>query len=151
MNLSQTKERAWQQLGPYLETHGYELVEVEVGREHRGWVLRLYVDKPDGVTLDDCVAVSQLLNPVLDESDVLERSYVLEVSSPGFARPIRKPTDFRRFTGEAVRLRAMTPVGGRTNFRGVLKGFRDGLIVLECDGATYEVPIENLVKANLDR
>jgi ribosome maturation factor RimP len=151
MERREVVQQAWQRLEPCLEDAGYELVEVEFDRQGGRWVLRIFMDREGGVTLDDCQAVSQMLSPILDEEDFVDGSYALEVSSPGIDRPIRKPKDFERFTGEPVRLRTVTPVDGRRKFRGVLKAFSDGLVSLECDGTIYDVHVGNVHKANLDR
>jgi len=150
MNRDEIIRRTWTTLEPHLTEQGYELIEVEF-RQEGPWILRLFIDKEGGVTLDDCVAVSQLLGPVLDAEDHIPEHYNLEVSSPGIDRPLRKLSDFERFTGERVRLRTITALHGRRNFKGVLQGIRDGMLVLDCDGASYEVHPENLDRANLDR
>jgi len=146
-----TLRQAWEELEPVLAEHGYELVEVELGRHGGGAVLRLYIDRDGGVTLDDCTAASQLLGPVLDVKDFIDGRYALEVSSPGIDRPVRKPTDFVRFAGERVKLRTHEPVNGRKRFCGVMQGFQDGLVQLACEGSTYEIHVENLKTARLDR
>ena len=143
--------RVWIELEPHLEEQGFELVEVEFGPARGRHVLRLFVDHASGVTLDDCACVSQLVGPVLDQADIIPGSYVLEVSSPGIDRPLRKPKDFERFQGEPVRIRTHSPVGGRRNFRGVLKGLEGDQVLVNCDDATYELHLENLAKTNLDR
>ncbi len=145
-------KKTWDEFEALLTTHGYELVEVEYSVQHGRPVLCLYIDKADSpVGLDDCTAVSQLLSPLLDRDDFVPGDYVLEVSSPGMDRPLRKASDFERFAGEPVRLQAHSPVGGRKKFSGVLRGVRDGLIALECDGVVHEIRLENLKKANLNR
>jgi len=113
-------ERLWQEVEPALAGHGYELVELEWQPHGSRSVLRVFVDKTGGVTLDDCQAVSELLGVVLDRADLIEARYVLEVSSPGFDRPVRKPVDFERFAGERVHIRTRTPVQGRKQFTGIL-------------------------------
>ncbi len=150
MNRAEIIRQTWALLEPHLVEQGYELVEVDF-RPEGPWVLRLFIDKEGGVTLDDCVAVTQLIGPILDAEDHIPESYNLEVSSPGIDRPVRKHADFERFSGERVKLRTITALNGRRNFKGVLLGIRDGMIVLECDGTTVEVHPENLEKANLDR
>jgi ribosome maturation factor RimP len=143
---------AWAVFDPELTEQGYELVEVEYGRQEGVLILRVYVDKtPGGITLDDCTAVSQLLSPVLDTRDFIGGEYMLEVSSPGFDRPIRKPEHFVRFAGEPVKVVTNALVGGRSRFSGVLKGFDDGLVLLEVDGEPVSIHIENLKKARLNR
>jgi len=148
---SEVVRRVWQLLEAPLESQGYELVEVEYGRHGRGGLLRLFVDKPDGITLDDCAAASRMAGALLDEADFIQGSYTLEVSSPGFERPLRKPADFERFAGERVKIRTHTLLAGRKKFSGVLLGLQDGLIAVDCDGKTYAIHIENLHKAHLDR
>lgn len=143
--------RAWQQLEPELQGQGYELVEIEYGQHGARQILRVFVDKEGGVTLDDCAAVSQLLNLLLDTTNLIKGRYVLEVSSPGFDRPIRKLRDFERFTGEKIKAKTYVPVDGRRKFRGTLRAFRDGLVEIDCDGKIYAIHLENLKKANLDR
>lgn len=143
--------RAWVELPPHLTEQGYELVEVAFGKEGGHQVFRIYIDRPGGITLDDCTAVSQLLSPLLDALDLVDGSYMLEVSSPGFDRPVRKPEDFERFAGERIKLKTIMPVEGRKQFKGVLKGYRDGLISIDIDGRVYEIHTENLLKANLER
>ncbi len=144
--------RAWREFEPELQEQGYELIEVEyVGTQGGMHILRLYIDKSGGITLDDCTAVSQLLNPLLDAGDFIHENYFLEVSSPGIDRPLRKPQDFQKYVGEEVRVVTHSPTDGRKKFSGVLNGFVDGLIKLDCDGVCYEIHIENLKKANLNR
>lgn len=152
MDRSTIIKRTWDEFGALLEGQGYELVEVEYGTQAGRGVLCLYIDKPgSSVGLDDCTAVSQLLSPLLDRDDFIPEDYVLEVSSPGIDRPLRKASDFERFAGETACLRTHSPVGGRKKFTGLLRGVRDGLIALECDGVVHEIHLENLKKANLNR
>ena len=141
----------WRVLEPELREQGYELVEVELGRHGPRALLRIFLDKEGGITLDDCQAASQFMGPLLEARDVVTGAYTLEVSSPGFDRPVRKPADFRRFTGEAVKLKTHEPVMGRRRFRGTLAGIDDGLVALDCEGDRFEIHIENVAKANLDR
>jgi ribosome maturation factor RimP len=143
---------AWTAFEPVLTTSGYELVEVEYGMQNGQAILCIYIDKSGGgIGLDDCTAVSQLLSPLLDREEFIAGNYVLEVSSPGVERPLRKAVDFERFAGEPVRLHTHGPVSGRKKFTGMLRGFKDGLIALECDGVVHEIDLENLKKANLNR
>jgi ribosome maturation factor RimP len=151
MVINEIVRRVWLEFEPELASHGYELVEVEYGPERGTCVLRLFIDKPGGVTLDDCQTVSHLVSALLDAADFISEKYCLEISSPGFDRPLRKPCDFERFAGERVKVVLASPVEGRKRFSGVLKGFSDGLIALDCGGQAYEVHIENVKKANLDR
>ncbi len=152
MTADEVVRTAWAVFDPELKEQGYELVEVEFGRQSGMLILRVFVDKASGgITLDDCTAVSQVLSPVLDARDFVEGDYVLEVSSPGFDRPLRKPEHFARFAGEPVKVVTHAAVGGRSRFSGVLKGFEDDLVVLEVDGETVSIHIENVKKARLNR
>lgn len=144
-------QRVWKELESQLGEQGYELVEVEFGQHGHHWILRIFVDREGGISLDDCTAVSQLLNPLLDASDFIDGSYLLEVSSPGFARPLRKPADFGRFAGERVKVRTNLPVGGRKKFTGILKGIAADTVTVDCEGTIYDICIENIQRANLDR
>ncbi len=144
-------------LEPVLARDGYELVEVEWGREGPRWVLRIYVDRPGGVGIDDCQAVSRTVEPILDAEDVIEPAYDLEVSSPGVDRPLRRPADFDRFAGQRAHVKAFAPIEGtapgsprRKSWTGVLQGFRDGAVELDVDGAVHRIPLDQIAKANLE-
>ena len=148
----ETVRRVWQEFEAELATLGYELVEVELAHEAGRRVLRIYIDKEGGgITHDDCAAVTQLLSPQLDAGEFMEASYLLEVSSPGIARPLRKAADFERFAGETARVVTHAPVFGRQKFTGVVQGVQDGMVLLECDGAPWEIHLENVKKAHLRR
>ena len=144
-------------LEPVLARDGYELVEVEWDRGGGRWTLRLFVDKAGGFGLDDCQAVSALADPILDVSDLIEPAYDLEVSSPGLERPLRKPADFARFSGQRARLKTFGPVSGtapgspaRKHWTGILKGFKDGAVEVDVDGTLHRVPHDQIAKANLE-
>lgn len=129
---------------PTLAGMGYELVALE--RVGRG-LLRLYIDKPGGIVVDDCVRVSnQLTRLFMVENVDYER---LEVSSPGLDRPLVKAADFERFAGERVNLRLHAPIDGRKRFNGVLRGLADGMLKLEMDGAMVEIPLTEVDSARL--
>ena len=141
----------WRLAAPELAQAGYELVEIEIGRMGRTPVLRVFIDAPDGITHDDCTAATQLLDPVFDDHDVMGGNYVLEMSSPGFDRPVRKPEDFERFEGEQANIATYTAVEGRKRFHGKLAGFADGMVLLDCGEQRCALHLENIKKARLDR
>lgn len=151
MERGEVAKQAWRLLEPELNRQGFELVELEYVAQGSSMVLRVYLDREGGITLDQCAAASQVLSPLLDAEAFMDGRYILEVSSPGIARPIRKAEDFRRFRGEKIKIVASTPVLGRARFTGTLMAFQDGLITIECDGEPYEIHVENLKKAHLDR
>lgn len=143
--------RFWEAFAPELAEQGYDLIEVEYAQQSGVRILRVFIDAPAGITHNDCQKVSHLLSPLLDAEDWLDEHYMLEVSSPGIDRPLRRPEDFQRFVGEKVKLQAIGPVQGRKRFRGTLTGFADGMVQVECDGTAYDIHLENVKKANLDR
>ncbi len=138
---------------PMLVNEGYELVEVEVAGTGPRTILRLFIDKTGGVSLDDCASVSEAVDAILDVDDPFESSYTLEVSSPGLDRPLRKPSDFERFVGRKVRIKTFGPLdsaGARKVFPGVLRGLESELVLVDVDGTLFKVPLEAIAKANLD-
>ncbi len=127
-------ERVTAAARPLAEAEGLALVAVEYQREAAGWVLRVYLDKPGGVTLDDCQRVSGQLGDLLDVEDLIDHAYTLEVSSPGLERPLVDATDFARFAGRTIRLQTDVPVDGQRRFRGRLLGVAEGAVRLELEG-----------------
>ncbi|MGD8970257.1 MAG: ribosome maturation factor RimP [Desulfobacterales bacterium] len=134
---------------PLCESEGIELVFVEFHPETTGRVLRLFVDKPGGITLDDCAAVSRQLTDVLDVSLEEVGPYSLEVSSPGPERPIGKVDDFNRFKGEKIKVQTSRPIDGRKIFTGILVGFFDGRVNLTIDKETVAIPHTAIKRARL--
>ena len=148
-------EDVLEQVGPKLERivefAGMELVHVEARRESGGIVLRLYIDREGGVTLDDCARVSRQVSAELDADDPLPGRYTLEVSSPGIDRPLTKERDFQRFSGQTVRIVTAAPLHGQRHFKGRLNGLAEGSVhlVLE-DGRQIAIPRELMTSARLD-
>jgi len=135
---------------PIVASQGMELVAVEYKREARGWVLRIYLDKKGGVSLDDCVLVSNEVGTVLDVEDLFESPYTLEVSSPGLNRILKKERDFKRFKERSVRIRTHNAIGTRRNFKGRLLGCTKELIQIEVEGQVLHIPLSNVGKANVE-
>jgi ribosome maturation factor RimP len=124
---------------------GYELVDVE--RSPHGRLLRVFIDKPDGVSVDDCVGVSNHLSRLLAVENIDYGR--LEISSPGLDRPLKKTSDFIRFAGESAKLKLRVALQGQRNFVGVLRGVQDGILKLEVDGKMLDLELGNLEKARL--
>ncbi|GAB1718682.1 MAG: Protein of unknown function DUF150 [Nitrosospira sp.] len=124
---------------------GYELVDVE--RSPHGRLLRVFIDKPEGVSVDDCVAVSNHLSRLLAVENVDYGR--LEISSPGLDRPLKKTSDFIRFAGESARLKLRVALQGQRNFVGILRGVDDGVLKLEVDGKMLDLELDNLERARL--
>jgi ribosome maturation factor RimP len=182
-------EHLWTLAEPYVRDAGFDLIEVQYGREQRGLVLRLFIDRPvpdridrpvpdridrpqgtapDGehgqageekgagsatnptlISVDDCERVSRDVSAALDVADKIPNTYQLEVSSPGLDRPLRRERDFARFVGESARVRLEVGVEGRRNFSGTIRGAKDGRVEIACEGRSYELPIDDIVRANL--
>ncbi len=142
-------KNVWELAEPVVVSLGLELVEVEFQRERQGWVLRLYIDKPGGVTIGDCARVSEILGDLLDAKDFIHHAYHLEVSSPGVDRPLRKREDFERFAGDKVKIQLKEPLEGRRNFTGLLRGIEGEDILLEVEGKLWRLPRSQVKKANI--
>ena len=119
---------------PLIEQHQFELVDVEYVKEGGNWYLRAYIDKPGGITVDDCELVSRALSDLLDEHDFIEDAYILEVSSPGLGRPLKKDKDFARSIGEEVDVKTFRAIQHQKDFTGILKAYDKEKIVLELEG-----------------
>jgi len=129
-----------------LEGLGYELVDLEIsGRKQK--LLRVFIDKVNGIGIDDCVLVSDHLGNLLAVEGIdYDR---LEVSSPGLDRPLKKEADFVRFSGEKAQIKLRVPVAGQRNFAGILRGVKEGWLQLEVDGAVVSLELANMDKARL--
>lgn len=110
---------------PIVSNFGFELVDVEYVKEAGTWYLRLYIDKEGGITIDDCEAVSRLFSDKLDEEDFIDDAYIMEVSSPGLGRPLKKEKDFRRSVGKEVEIRTYRPIEKQKEFFGILSAYDD--------------------------
>jgi ribosome maturation factor RimP len=136
-------------------SQGLELVDVEFRGGGKARMLRLFIDKPGGVTHEDCAFVSREFGTILDVENAIPGTYTLEVSSPGLDRKLVKPADFERFAGSRVRVSMREPLDGSRHFEGRLQGLREGLVVLEIAGGkkmparTVEIDLSNVEKANL--
>jgi ribosome maturation factor RimP len=122
---------------------------VEYVKEHTGWILRVFIDKPGGIDLEDCQKVSGVLDKKLDEADPIAAAYSLEVSSPGLERPLKKAADYVRFAGRQVHIRTYSGIYGQKRFEGTLEGLENDNVLLKWEGETIEIPLELVSKANL--
>ena len=140
-------------LQPVVDEHGFELVDVEYVKEGSNWYLRAYIDKPDGIGVNDCEVVSRELSDILDEEDYIEGSYILEVSSPGLGRPLKKDRDFERSMGEEVEIRTYRMIDRTKEFRGILKAYDKDSVTIEMDDSrekTFEKSEIALVRLAFD-
>jgi len=132
-----------------VEALGYEVVELEFHPQGGGGLLRVFIDREGGVTVDDCEKVSRQVSAVLDVEDPIPGAYTLEVSSPGLDRPLRKEQDFARFAGERARLELLVPRDGRRRYTGTLRGLEAGEVLVEVDGELHRLPLKDIAKTRL--
>ena len=136
-------------LEPTVERLGYELADLEVRLGGKGGMVRVFIDKPEGIDLDDCEKVSLAVSALLDVEDPVPGNYSLEVSSPGLDRKLTKIEHFQRFEGETVKVQMRFPIEGRRRFRGTLVSSNDENIVLEVDGESHSLPLKTIDTARL--
>ena len=134
---------------PVVTGLGYELLGAEFGQAENGQTLRVYIDKPEGIVMEDCASVSRQLNAVLDVEDTIKSAYLLEVSSPGVDRPLFVEAHFAAQIGEQVKVKMADSVGGRRNFKGQLVAVEHANAVVEVDGIDYDLPIDDIEQAHL--
>jgi ribosome maturation factor RimP len=147
-------DRVLREAAPLIEDilahEAMELVDLVYQREPHGWVLRIFIDRQGGVTLNDCSRISHQISDVLDVKEVMRGAYNLEVSSPGLNRPLRKQADFKRFIGSTVRIRTRMPREGRRNFKGRLLGCEGDDVIVLVEGASRAVPVRDIARAHIE-
>ncbi|HFF2143964.1 TPA: ribosome maturation factor RimP [Pseudomonas aeruginosa] len=136
-------------LAPVVEALGYECWGVEFISQGRHSVLRVYIDRPEGILIDDCEAVSRQVSGILDVEDPISGEYTLEVSSSGMDRPLFTLEQFAKHAGEQVKIRLRSPYEGRRNYQGILRGVEEQDVVVLVDDHEYLLPIDSIDKANI--
>lgn len=136
-------------LAPVVEALGYQCWGVEFISQGRHSLLRVYIDLPDGVLIEDCEKVSRQISGVLDVEDPIPGEYTLEVSSPGMDRPLFTLEQFAAHVGDQVKIRLRSPYEGRRNFQGLLRGVEEQDVVVQVDEHEYLLPIDSIDKANI--
>lgn len=143
------REEVAELLQPTIEGLGYELSDLEVRLGGKSGVVRVFIDSPGGIGLEDCEKVSLAVSALLDVEDPIPGHYDLEVSSPGLNRKLTKIEHFQRFTGETVKVELRFPLEGRKRFRGRLAAVEDEDIVVDVDGESYRLPMASIDTARL--
>jgi ribosome maturation factor RimP len=147
------KEKVRELAEPVVAAEGMELIHVECLKMQMRWVIRLYLDKNEGITIDDCSTISNQLGDIFDINDLVNDRYTLEVSSPGLDRPISRDQDFTKYKGSQVNIKTSSKIDGVKNFHGTLVDFiEEGgrkVALLEVAGKTYRIPKSEIIKANL--
>ena len=134
--LNNTEAKVLPILEPIIAEKGLELVDLEFVKEGVNWYLRVYIDKDGGVNIDDCEAVSRALEVKLDEKDPIEQAYILEVSSPGIDRPLKKDADFVKYQGEIIDVKLYKAQDGSKQYQGKLLGLENGVLSIEEENGT---------------
>lgn len=134
---------------PVLIAEGLELVDVEYKKEGKSWVLRIFIDKEEGITVEDCQKISRLTGDLIDVEEVIKTPFNLEVSSPGLDRSLKREKDFIQFKGKRIRLHSLSPVDGRRKFTGILADFKDQTVFMDLDGEPFKILLSQIAKANL--
>lgn len=128
------EQKAETLIEPIVTAHGFELVDVEYVKEGSNFYLRAYIDKPEGITVDDCEAVSRAFSEKLDEADFIEEAYIMEVSSPGLGRPLKKEKDYKRSMGKELEIRTYRAVNREKEFYGILTAYDENSVTIDCEG-----------------
>jgi ribosome maturation factor RimP len=136
-------------VAPVVEEMAMELVDVEYVKEGSQWYLRVFIDKTGGIFVDDCQAVSQKVSRLMDEKDPIPHAYILEVSSPGLDRPLKKSADYERFCGYEVVVTTYAPFNGKKSFSGRLDGLSEQGVIINVDGTEYVIPVDQVASARL--
>jgi ribosome maturation factor RimP len=147
-----TIRRVWELAAPLAQGEGMEIVDIEFRPEgtRGGRVLRLYMDKEGGPSVDDLSRVSRRLSDLLDSEDAIAGAYTLEVSSPGINRPLKRPEHFARFVGKRIRVRTRDMIEGRRSFVGILDQVLGDSVILTQEGKQYQIPFSMIDKSNYE-
>ena len=147
------EQKAEELITPLIEEHHFELVDVEYVKEGANWYLRAYIDKPGGINVDDCEVVSRAFSDLLDEKDFIDDAYILEVSSPGLGRPLKKEKDFVRSMGKDVDVRLYRQLNKQKEFTGALSAYDENTVTLTMEDGSqmvFEKPDIALIRLALD-
>ena len=148
MSKSDLLTKLWDIGHKVVKSKGFELVDMEFVKEMGNRYLRYYIDKPGGITLDDCQLISVEVGNVLDEIDPIPYSYILEVSSPGVERPLKQDKDFLRYIGSFVEIKTFEKIEGKKVFTGTLEDYSNGTVTIK-NGQSYSIPREKISSAKL--
>ncbi len=136
-------------ISPVLDDMGLELVDIEYLSEHGKWILRIYIDKAGGVTVGDCARISREVSDLIDVEEIFQHEYVLEVSSPGLNRRLKREKDFLKALGKKIKVKMVAPINGRRNFIGYLHSLHDGSLYIDLGEDQIRLSLRDVQKANL--
>lgn len=146
--MANAAERVYDLIKETVESQGVELWDVRFVKEGASWYLRVFIDKDEGITIDDCTDVSHAIDPVIDAADPIDKSYYLEVCSPGLERELSRPWHFKKMVGREIKVKLYKAVDGVKEWQGKLVAFEDS-VMLEADGKISEFALKDISKANL--
>lgn len=146
--MANAAERVFSLIKETVESQGVELWDVRFVKEGASWYLRVFIDKEDGITIDDCTNVSHAIDPVIDEADPIDKSYYLEVCSCGVERELSRLTHFQKVKGQEIKIKLYKAIDGVKEFRGILKSCEED-ITIETEGKDYTFTLKDISKANL--
>ncbi|RXZ76922.1 ribosome maturation factor RimP [Paenibacillaceae bacterium] len=149
MSITKIKTAVEEMLRPFLDTHNFELVDIEYVKEGSNWFLRVYVDREGGIDIDECGRVSEFLSEQLDQNDPVEGAYFLEVSSPGAERPLKQADDVRKAVGKHVFISTYEPIDSLKEFEGRLLSFEEEQAVVEIGRKKHVIPYAKIASARL--
>lgn len=149
MSKGTVSQSVMEAIDPILKGENLELVDVEYKKVGKSWVLRVFIDKPGGITLADCQKVSHQIEDKIEVEEIVSSAYVLEVSSPGLDRPLKKSTDFLRYKGKKVKIHTFVQVNGEKDFSGTIIDFKEEHVQLEMVGKSFAIPLDKISKAIL--
>ncbi|MEE9258553.1 MAG: ribosome maturation factor RimP [Nitrospinaceae bacterium] len=149
MGKPSTTQSVTELIEPVLREQNLELVEVKFKKAGKKWFLRVFIDKDTGVGLADCQKASRAIEDLIEVNDAIDAPYVLEVSSPGLDRPLKKERDFLKFKDKRIRVHTYAPVEDRKEFSGTIRDFKDRTLFLEDEGVVVQIPLDNIAQAKL--
>ncbi len=135
---------------PIVENANIELVDIEYKKEGKDWFLRVFLDKQNGITVEDCKKISRQIEDIIEVEDLIPNRYYLEVSSPGLDRPLKKESDFLRYLGKSIQVSLFSPIQEKRKFTGVIQDFKESALFLDVGEETISIPIDNIASAKLE-
>ena len=149
MTKTSITESIIQIIEPVIQEESLELVDVEYKKIGPAWTLRVYIDKDQGITVSDCQKISRQIEDMIEIDELIPNPFVMEVSSPGLDRPLKKEKDFLRYRDKAIGIKTFSPIENRRNFKGIIHDCKDQILYLKEEGASIKIPLDKIAKARL--
>ncbi len=135
---------------PIVENANLELVDIEYKKEGKDWFLRVFIDKQNGITVEDCKKISRQIEDIIEVEDLIPNRYYLEVSSPGLDRPLKKDRDFLRYLGKSIQVSLFSPIQEKRKYTGIIENFKESTLFLDVGEKTISIPMDNIASAKLE-